>query len=455
MKTHAIIGGGLSGTLTAIKLLQKSDEPIVIHLFEKDYTQLFKGVAYSSQLGHQLLNVPANHMSLYQEQPNHFCDWLHNNGHQFSPNEFVPRNLFGDYLAEEINHAQQKYPQHQLIVHQTEVLQINSIGIESFEIISDNKVSTILANEVWLCTGNFKPMDLKNTPKNVKASSGYISNPWDGRQMTNIHPEATVLIIGSGLTMVDQVLSLHKKNHRGKITVVSRRGFAPQPHGTAQPYNFSTIPDFTQTRLVEIMRWFNGEINTAKLKGFDWRSVINALRDYAPVIWKNLSDADKKSFLSHLRPFWEIHRHRVPLDSWQKLQLLIVEGKLEIIAARIKLMEKSGGKIKIRVKPRNVNHSIELTFDWVINCTGPESMNKDISSPLFSSLLNQGLVQADSMGIGLLVSDELLAINMNGKEVAGLHIIGPPGKGGLWECTALREIKLQTEKIGKRQYQHA
>ena len=447
MQAHAIIGAGLSGTLTAIRLLQRRSQSLVINIFEMDNQQLFKGVAYASVLKHQLLNVPANHMSLYLDRPLHFYEWLLQSGYRCEPTAFVPRQLFGDYLKQELLKAEENAPRHKLRVYKVEVTHIQKNGDGSFQIFtSDNKIQ-VSCQELWLCTGNFTPTDIENAPANVKQNERYISNPWSGRLMHKILKHEHVLIVGSGLTMVDQVLSLYKKGHLGKITVVSRRGFLPQPYILANHYQFSILPDFKKCRIVDLIPWFRSEINFAIRQEMDWHSVINALRDYTSLIWKHLSETDKRSFLMHLRPFWETHRHQVPPESWRMLQELRASSQLEIKAARIISMQSNQKTINVQLRPRCETGSYQMLFDKVINCTGPQSLQKNITSPLMVSLIKAELVQSDSLGLGLLISDDLHAINKTGVTEPNLHIIGPPGKGGLWECTALREIRLQTDQI--------
>ena len=44
-----------------------------------------------------------------------------------------------------------------------------------------------------------------------------------------------MVIIGTGLSMVDQALSLLNKGHRGPILAYSRRGLLPLPHAASKP----------------------------------------------------------------------------------------------------------------------------------------------------------------------------------------------------------------------------
>src|SRR5215469_15408792 len=93
-----IIGGGASGTLTAVALSRvSSDRPISV----VDTAGMFaRGVAYGTEEPLHLLNVPAGRMSALPDDADHFVDWLGARGERPDPEAFVPRRLYGDYLGE-------------------------------------------------------------------------------------------------------------------------------------------------------------------------------------------------------------------------------------------------------------------------------------------------------------------------------------------------------------------
>ena len=66
-----------------------------------------------------------------------------------------------------------------------------------------------------LAVGNFP---------NKQTAANHFGNPWDPRATADLDPDAAVLLIGTGLTMVDSVISLLDAGHRGRIT--TRRGWA-------------------------------------------------------------------------------------------------------------------------------------------------------------------------------------------------------------------------------------
>lgn len=116
-----------------------------------------------------------------------------------------------------------------------------------------------------------------------------------------------ICILGSGLTMIDQVLTLRGKGHRGPIHVLSRRGLVPHPHispplSPADP----RLPEGSTeiSRLVQALR--------KQVKdGAPWRTVMDGLRPKTQLLWQSLTSEQRSRFLRHALPRWNIHRHRI------------------------------------------------------------------------------------------------------------------------------------------------
>src|ERR1700719_808426 len=53
-------------------------------------------------------------------------------------------------------------------------------------------------------------------------------SPWEDPRAWNAAPDSTILILGTGLTMVDAAIALSESGHRGPIVALSRRGLLPQ-----------------------------------------------------------------------------------------------------------------------------------------------------------------------------------------------------------------------------------
>jgi len=75
VETIAIIGGGFSGTMTAVNLARVGTWPLRVCLINSGHPT-GRGVAYGTRRAEHLLNVAARNMSAFPDHPNHFLDWL-------------------------------------------------------------------------------------------------------------------------------------------------------------------------------------------------------------------------------------------------------------------------------------------------------------------------------------------------------------------------------------------
>lgn len=453
-----IIGGGLSGTLTAIHLLQNAPGGTTICLVEQDRYRMHRGIAYASQLPFQPLNVPAASMSLFPDKPDDFYTWLAEHQHKYSRHlslpvretDFIPRHIFGDYLKARLLEAEARKDKGVTFSRAYD----EAIAVKREEAafrIELGSGEAIQADKVVLAFGNFPPASLPIPHPEFYQSDLYVASPWSAKALANLPAEAPVLLIGSSLTMVDLVGSLQAQGHKGTIYVVSRHGLLPQPCdvGTA-PYPLKiSLPLRAGLSALETFRFIRREITRAEANGYTWRDVLDALRANIPVIWQAFSLQEKKAFLRHLRPYWETHRHRIPASSAALLQQLQAEGQLEVIAASIVDIQQLGEGACVTLRRRKHAHQEQLTVARVINCTGPQSDFAKIQAPLVRQLLADGLVVPDELKLGLVTTPGGALLGKAGKPIAGLYTLGPSRKGMLYESTALREIRQQAHDLAQ------
>lgn len=378
----AIIGGGLSGTLTAIQLLLTAQNEITIYLIEQDRYKMNRGVAYASQLPFQPLNVPAAVMSLFPDKPDDFYTWLTANQQYYknylqntvSPTDFIPRFIFGDYLKDRLLQAEAQAPASiKFIKVYDEVVAVKKEE-QVFSLYFKDTAAPLPANKVVLALGNFAPAQLPIPTSSFYSSNLYFASPWSAKVLDNMPADADLLLIGSSLTMVDLVGSLQAKNHQGNVYVVSRHGLLPQPFDVqAMPYPKLTVPHYALSSALTLFRFIRNEIKTATQLGYNWRSVLDALRDEIPVIWSAMPLPEKMKFMRHIRPYWETHRHRMPASSSDLLSKLQQLGRLEVIAATVLDMQQTETKACVTIKRRKHKAPETILVDRVINCTGPVS----------------------------------------------------------------------------------
>lgn len=447
--SYGIVGGGLSGTLLCIYLMKYNKKPLTLFLFEKKPEQLHKGVAYSSKLPYQLLNVPVKGMSLLEDDSLHFYDWLKTQNIDITPDDFVSRKLFGEYLSDYLKETVEENKQHDVIVIQEEVTNIREEN--GSQIIYCSNHSGLKVSKVFLCTGNFPASNLKGFSKAVLESNYYVSNPWSGDNLSQINSNDTILVVGTGLTMVDQVMSITKHtDFKGKIIAISRRGLLPLPHGETPTFQISQTIDFTKCTFLELYQFIKKEVKKAKSLGLSYRSVIESIRPHLDRIWRNLSLTDKKQFITHFKPYWEIHRHRIPAKSSDYLKSLINQNKLKIVAGRINIAEIKNDKILVETQLKGCKKVQEIEVSWIINCTGSLSNYKDIDSKLYTNLFINNVLTSAEFNFGLNTTEQGFGVNSKGDINKNIILVGPTAKGNnFWEITALKEIRQQVNLIIK------
>ena len=97
MKTFAIIGAGLSGTVAAIEFLNRSTGDAQLAIINRSGS-IARGLAYGTNSPQHLLNVPAGNMTALADEPNSFLEYCRKQGQEVASNSFVSRKTYGDYL---------------------------------------------------------------------------------------------------------------------------------------------------------------------------------------------------------------------------------------------------------------------------------------------------------------------------------------------------------------------
>lgn len=308
-----IVGAGFSGAALAAQLHRNSRKPIDIVLFDKTGT-FGCGDAYRTPYPHHLLNVRAQDMSVFEQEQWHFVEWLtHSNfakpfldPQQPVAEQFVPRLVYGSYLQEMLQQIQAQSPTFtRLEFEPSEVIDLQ-LKHDTVCLKQKNQKETIV-DKVILALGNNPPTTF---PFPVSPEIVAIRNPWDYTALSQIKSTEPVLIVGTGLSMIDAVLTLQHQQHQGKIYALSRHGLLPLSHADVK-VPFVLLQEELPTEMRQLARHLRGTIQHYVESGGDWRSVINALRQYIPALWNQAHQQGKRQFLRHVLPYWNVHRHRV------------------------------------------------------------------------------------------------------------------------------------------------
>ncbi len=451
--TIAIIGDGASGTLLATQLLRSTQQPL--HIFLIDPRPLIgRGVAYSTTNVHHLLNVPVSKMSAYSEFPDHFLHWLMNYAENTraigdtSATSFVPRYMYGLYLQNVLEEAKAANSKSVLEQVQDEVLAV--CIIESGVKIVVKSGRCLSAHQVILATGNSEPHHPFVETPDFYTSNRYSYNPWSPEAITAISSSASVLFLGSSLTMIDIALALKAQGHTGPLFAVSRRGVVPSAHRTSA---LSTIQlpshDFPKS-LRASLRWFREmEQTVMQEEGGDWRSIVDALRPHIQILWQSWSVAEKQQFLRHVQPYWDARRHRIaPMVAAAVAQMRATE-QLQVYAGRVQRYDETDEDVAVMIRLRRLAEPLTLRVQHVINCTGPGCDIRKSKSPLLANLFSQGLIRPDPCYLGIDTTTNGAVIGYDGATSPFIYTLGPLRKGTLWETTAIPEIRIQAEQLAQ------
>jgi len=446
----AIIGAGFSGTLLALHLLRRCPGSVRIHLIERS-PRFGRGLAYSTGNLNHLLNVPAARMSAFHDRPDDFLDWLRSGdtpaAGPVTPNCFVARKVFGDYirhhLKEEFRRAAGR--DGRLVLTRGEVIDLrpSHAGV----LIAIDRDRYLEADIAVLAVGNFPPEPPPLADASFYDSDLYHADPWAPDAVDDLDMDDPVLLIGTGLTMVDTAISLLDRGHRGRIFALSRRGLLPRQHAAIPPPAAALIERPLPTTAAGLTRALREQIKEMAEVGGDWRAVIDGLRPSTQEIWQAMPVEERSRFIRHLRPWWDVHRHRIPPEVADRIEDSIARGQLVTAATRIRKMQAVPDGVNITHRPRRANADQHLFVRRVVNCSGPACDYERIATPLIRSLLDRGDIRPDTLRLGLDVSSLCALRNRRGEIWQRLYAVGPVTRPAFWEVTSVSDIRRQCETL--------
>lgn len=452
MRTIVIIGAGFSGTMVAVHLLRRRLRvPTALMLVERR-GRFTAGIAYGTDLVCHVLNVPAGRMSAFSEDPDHFLRWLKKRDPAIAGGSFVSRYFYGAYLEDTLREAALAAPAN---------VSFACIGAEARALHATGPVlevslsagGSLRADAVVLAVGNSLPANPPIADNSFYLSERYARDPWKDDALS-VGRDEPLLILGTGLTMMDVALALRDRGHRGQVTAISRRGLVPQSHRDSAsppphlkpPADVSDWPPTARGQLHSL----RCHIDNAKKQGIDWREVVTSLREETPALWQALDSRERARFLRHLRPYWETHRHRAATQTAAGVQNLISAGRLEIIAGSVISLRDDHTGVHAEIRRRGTNEMISLRVARVINCTGPATDLERVDDPFLRSLHRCGLISRDEHGLGVQTAPDAAAIDARGYASDKLFIAGPLRKATLFEHTAVAELRVAAHLLADR-----
>lgn len=435
----AIVGGGFAGLMTMVHLCRAMPHARIA-VFERR-PRSAPGVAYGGCDADHLLNVPAARMGAFPSEPGAFHAWL---GERFpgrwGADDFAPRALFGAYFSQLVAHELATTGAQVCLVRDA-VAHLEPLHAGMELLLASGR--TCVARAVLLGPGLPPARAPWARVDHGVARAALAADPWESRAMQGLDPHAEVFVLGSGLTAIDIVLGLRRAGHQGRIRMVSRNGRLPLPHAVPGEAPLAMPLDAFRGGPRAVLHALRRAAQARTAAGLGWQGALDAIRPHVTAIWRAWTPAQRRQFMRHARPMWEIHRHRAPRAVLAEIERELGAGTLVLERGEVVgLVPAADGAMDVAVRGPSGDVRAHRAAR-IFNCVGPAMGVRDSIDPLIGSLLRSGLASTDELGMGIRTDDD-------GRLAAGtgapIWLVGALRRGDLWESTAVPELRVQAAR---------
>jgi len=412
--------------------------------------EMGRGLAFARSDYPALLNVPASQMSATMSDPEEFLRFVRRHDPRIQGEDFLPRAEYGAYLQELLRSAAAAAPPGVRLdqVH-AEVVGVGEMHRDQPVVLTLADGSHLTADAVVLAVG----VPVSQVVERIPFKSG-LPAAAAGSTMSGLGRDGkdAILLVGTGLTMVDAVCATSERLPNATLHAISRHGLLPRGqtqfrrHTSADEGRLASMSAGSLSRLVKLARRLARE---SEQNGGDWREVITHLRWEAPALWRGLSMAERSRFLRHVRGYWDVHRHRAPPAALARLDDLLDTGRLSVHAGRVVSLAGSPGRLRVTWKPRGSFESRFLDVEEIVDCTGLEHDVTRASGRLWRDLLRRGLARPDELRLGIRTGPCGALVGTDGAGSNRLFYVGPLLRADYWEATAVGELRMHAERLAR------
>lgn len=449
----AVIGGGFSGAAAAVQWVRKVPRSLEITIYEPR-PDPGRGLAYSTREGSFRINAHAGLHDIDIADPGHLLRWCsreelaRRDPGAFAANGqvFLRRADYGRYLAETVReHAHWPATGSRITHRRLRVDDINFADRGATLVLSDG--STEAADHVVLATGNPPPRVPAVFDGALSRHPNVRTHPL-GDGLDGIAPEASILVVGTGLTALDMIAGLLDRGHKGAILAVSRRGLRPRPQPppvfqpppsrrppAIEPLAFieGPLPPYAvaqdSLRLRTLLRGLRAQIRAVEAQGLSWHAAFDALVLVVARIWPALPLPEQLRFLRLLRPWYDVHRFRSPPMTEATVLAAERAGQVSYRPARLRAVTANADGTLTADLEDSVTGPTPTTVDVVINCAGLDAGRSLSGNSLLAALAGRGMITPHPNGMGFVTDSACRAVTAAGAPRSDLRIIGPPTAG--------------------------
>jgi uncharacterized NAD(P)/FAD-binding protein YdhS len=428
--------------------------PLRVVLFERS-GKLGAGAAFSTDYDSHLLNVTAGSMSAFADDPQQFVRWLSSKGRSGAADDFVPRKLYRGYLRDVLwSRADSNISGHVLEVRQDAVVDIAATA-EGAHVLSAH-TDLVRAEAVVLAPGIVPP----RFPPGLIASGTEgrcVTDPWNTAALTSIDPNASVTIMGTGLSAIDVLLALQENGHCGPVHAISRHGLLPKVYAR-RPEPAADVVESCE-RVADVgarglLHQVRAVVAQAEARGGDWQDVVDLLRPRAEELWRGLSLVEQSRFKRHLERVWSTRRHRMAPQVGDEVERLLEAGLFHVHSGQIVGVQKSGPSLRLAVRSRTADHLYHWATDWLVNCTGPDTNLFRDDQVLMNRLHSRRLAGPGPLAMGVGTDGMGHVLDASAQPLDWLWAIGSLRQGQLFESTAVPEIRGQAQGVADQVMRH-
>lgn len=465
-----VVGAGLAGTATAIRLLHFARRPLEIVLLERRPDYRCAGVAYhrDGNPWDHVFNIQAGRMSVFREDVLDFVRWANLEADRrdwpepwaelkFAEHGPAPRRIFQDYLDDRLAEARRESCPGVVLVEadgeavdvdvhaqgaEVTVRGLSAGGLHGLRAGPAAGTTVLSAHHVVLATG----LELKEPffATEVAGHDRFVRNPYSAagiRALTELPPDATVAIVGSVLSAYDSAGLLLRNGHTGRIHLISKSGTIFRTYPGGHEHGVVVLP-----RPDGLLEPYRGREEFLARVRAEWRAACSMVEETHP-------DIDPVIVAERVSKAWEPYLpeaiERIPtpelrgfLDEFStaiagirvgamEYTMAIIEramlpqhGTLKLVVGKVDGIDPAeSGRLVVSVTAPEEKHAIEA--DLVVSNFGRESDYSRVEQPLWRNLLQKGVaVPHERTGRGLEVDESGTLQNTGGQPAGPVSAVG-------------------------------
>ena len=303
------------------------------------------------------------------------------------------------------------------------------------------------ADRIVLATGNEPPAGFPGD-ETLRDHPAWIGNPWQAWHDRLPPSGGTIVLLGTGLTTVDAVITLRALGWQGMVQAVSRNGWLPHAHfrGIEWPHFPPAGVDLATLGLPALLTLIEEHCARLRDLGANPAIIVDKMRPHTQRVWKNFTHEERVEFARRHSARWNVLRHRIAPEIHAQVSTAQLTGQLRVHAAGIERAEAVGQQVRV-----HLSDGTALTGDLVINATGPQTKFSATKSALLGNLLRSGLIAPDAMEMGVRIDPDHTAIDRDGgalenparrRSAFARHALGNHRRAGSCEARPAASRKL-------------